>query len=118
MLSFDQAVIIANRSNAPAVEGFANHLDDKLRVKETTEVRIKVESILQEKSFSCALNEELTMDGWSIFTTTTPVLLGDAWDAVRAILSVPGVDEAEPLLLTVNPVHSTSMAQQSFAQWQ
>ncbi|HEX5718847.1 MAG TPA: S8 family serine peptidase, partial [Thermoanaerobaculia bacterium] len=46
-----------------------------------------------------------------------PPPLGEAWKAVRALKEIPGVEGAEPLLLSRLPVTNGSDAQRSFALW-
>ncbi|HSS50744.1 MAG TPA: S8 family serine peptidase, partial [Thermoanaerobaculia bacterium] len=58
-------------------------------------------------------------DGWRMYRVSgdAPPPLGEAWEAVRALKAIPGVETAEPLLLAKPPVTNGSDAQRAFQLW-
>jgi subtilisin family serine protease len=116
MLTFAVAAQQADATGLPVVEGFAVKLEAGT---DEAAVTAKLEAQLPGYAWTA----RAMGDGWWMVLSggdgspAAAPLLGAAWEAVRALTAIRGVDSAEPLLLTRSPVTNGSEAGRAFRLW-
>ena len=118
MLTFAQAVEAVDATGLPVVEGFAVQLKgggDPAAVTALLAAELP--------GYGWAARKIEMLDGWWAYrssgdaTPEAPPPLGAAWEVVRALGKTPGIQSAEPLLLTRPPVTSGTDAERAFTLW-
>src|SRR5436190_16269027 len=107
MATFSEAVERADATGLPVAEGFAvQHRDGA----DAAAVTALIAAELAARFPGHEGPAESPSDRWLVFRGggAAPVPLGAAWDAVRALRRIPGVETAEPLLLVRQPVTNGS----------
>ncbi|MFY9823040.1 MAG: S8 family serine peptidase [Thermoanaerobaculia bacterium] len=116
MLTFAQAVEKVDATGLPVVEGFAVKLADGT-VEAAAAVAAELANGFPPPQYGWTADD--VGDGWRVYRVKgeAPPPLGEAWEAVRALKRIGGVESAEPLLLTKPPVTNASDAQRAFRLW-
>ncbi|HVG10282.1 MAG TPA: S8 family serine peptidase [Thermoanaerobaculia bacterium] len=114
MLTFAEGVRKVDETGLPVVEGFAVEL---AAGGDTAAVA----ALLERRFPSSTWTPGKMSDDWWVYRGSGPAKatppLGEAWEAVRALKALPGVQSAEPLLLSRLPVTNGSDAQRAFRLW-
>ncbi|HEV7784491.1 MAG TPA: S8 family serine peptidase, partial [Thermoanaerobaculia bacterium] len=119
MPTFAAAVQQVDATGLPVVEGFAV----KLRAGAARAVEAEVAARLAVRFpppsvWQADDRPEKWPEGWRTYRVSGGAPpLGEAWEAVRALKGIDGVETAEPLLLTRPPVTNGSDAQRAFQLW-
>ncbi|HEV7508044.1 MAG TPA: S8 family serine peptidase [Thermoanaerobaculia bacterium] len=119
MPTFAQAVQQVDATGLPVVEGFAVKL--RAGAAEAAGAAIAAELAVRfppPYAWQADDRPGKWPEGWRMYRISggSPPL-GEAWEAVRALKAIPGVETAEPLLLTKPPVTNGSDAQAAFQLW-
>src|SRR5262245_8980834 len=112
MLTFAAAVQKVEATGLPVVEGFAVKL---AAGADAAAVAAWLEARLPGHPWAA---EEMP-EGWRMLRSggDDPPSLGEAWETLRELKKLPGVERAEPLLVTRSLVANGSDAQRTFALW-
>jgi subtilisin family serine protease len=114
MPTFAEAVQKVDETGLPVVEGFAVELADGASPAAAA-------ALIQKRFPAFTWTSDPMADGWYVVRGSSPARatppLGEAWETVRALKALPGVRNAEPLLLSRVPVTNGSDAQRAFRLW-
>lgn len=114
MPTFAEAMQEVDATGLPVVEGFALKLTDgagEAPVAASLAARFPPPRYVWPPA-------DVMPDGWLVYRASGKAPpLGEAWEAVRALKKIGGVETAEPLLVTKPPVTSGTEAQQAFQLW-